>query len=574
MFAIKTMRVGISARDAAWGLTSGLLGAAAFPPLGLWPLSFVSLYLFLRTMGSKNSAEGRIIGLVYGFAFAFGTMYWLFGLFGFYAIVLIVIMADYFLLLGGLIGLTHQWPAYQRALAVAVFAMGVEWFRGDAWYLRFPWYTPPHALAQAPAWIAASHWLGTYGLSGLIWGITAWAALAKKIYYALLLMLLPVCSFLLPEFDPPNLSAVLVQCEQSSKLEPLLSTIPAEHVDLVVLPEYAYPYGIDGALTSKQGPVALAKRLGCPVIFGTVEGSYGEPDFQNVAAVLDAEGHLLGTFPKQRPVPLMIDGRPGNRRPMFPFSFGTLGIGLCYDFDASAVAGSLTTSGATVLVAPTGDLMPWGRVQHVHHELLVRLRAVENDRWILRATTSGQILELILFLLANVLVATTCLLWNGFKHLHGPARTWLIVAMLLVPVLMLLLHPPLPWDCRSDSFAPAQAADHAAAGVCRTCGAVDLVGCRAALAESGHLGGRGAAFGIGADQVVGHRRGLLPRLVRRISSVLGAGRIGNARTGLRGGNGFHAAAKSTRDFSRSGGTCQIFWRSSVCCCGSGPPRGN
>src|SRR5262249_22674372 len=32
----------------------------------------------------------------------------------------------------------------------------------------------------------------------------------------------------------------------------------------------------------------------------------------------------------------------------------------------------------------------WSRVQHVHHELLVRLRAVENDRWILRAASSGR----------------------------------------------------------------------------------------------------------------------------------------------------------------------------------------
>ena len=390
MFAIKTMRVGISARDAAWGLSAGLLGAAAFPPLGLWPLIFVSLYLFLRMIGGKNSAEARIFGLVYGFAFAFGTMYWLFGLFGFYAIVLIVIMADYFLLLGSLIGLTHKWPAYQRALAVAVFAVGVEWFRGDAWYLRFPWYTPPHALAQAAVCIAACHWIGTYGFSGIVWGFVAWAAFGKRPYYALPILLLPACSLLLPEFDTPNLLAILVQCGETSKLEPLLSAIPAEYADFVVLPEYAYPYGIDGALTAKEGPVPLAKRLGCPVVFGTVEGSYGEPDFQNVAAVLDAEGNLVGTFPKQRPVPLMIDGRAGNRRPLFPVSFGTLGIGLCYDFDASAVAGSLTSSGATVLVAPTGDLLPWGRVQHVHHELLVRLRAVENDRWILRATTSGR----------------------------------------------------------------------------------------------------------------------------------------------------------------------------------------
>jgi len=36
------------------------------------------------------------------------------------------------------------------------------------------------------------------------------------------------------------------------------------------------------------------------------------------------------------------------------------------------------------------DLMSWGRVQHLHHELLVRIRALENDRWLLRATSSGR----------------------------------------------------------------------------------------------------------------------------------------------------------------------------------------
>ncbi len=383
------MRVGISTRDALWSLGSGLLGAAAFPPLGLWPLALISLFLFLRLIGCKNPSEARAIGLLYGFAFGLGTMYWLFGLFGVYALVLIVIMANYFVLLASLIAMTRDSPAAVRALAVTVFAIAVEWFRGDAWYLRFPWYTPAHALAQSPAWIACSHWIGTYGLSGLVWGIAAWAAFGKP-YFALAYLLLPAGSFLLPAIEPPNLSAVLVQCEDTSKLEPLLSALPTKQVDLVVLPEYAYPFGIDTALKSKQGPVALAKRLDCPVIFGTVDGTYGAPNFQNVAAVLDGEGNLVGTFPKQRPVPLMVGGRPGDRRPVFPFSIGTLGIGLCYDFDAPAIAGSLTAAGATILVAPTGDLVPWGKVQHANHELLVRLRAVENDRWVLRATTSGR----------------------------------------------------------------------------------------------------------------------------------------------------------------------------------------
>lgn len=55
--------------------------------------------------------------------------------------------------------------------------------------------------------------------------------------------------------------------------------------------------------------------------------------------------------------------------------------------------------------------------------------------------STSQVLELVMFLLANVLVAITCLLWDGVKHLHGPARAWFLAAMFLVPVLLLLLHP-------------------------------------------------------------------------------------------------------------------------------------
>jgi len=316
-------------------------------------------------------------------------MYWMFNIFGLYAVTLIALMAGYFGILATLIGMTGGSSAQRRALATACFAVAVEWLRGDAWYLRFPWYTPPHALAQSPAWIAPSHWIGAYGLSFVVWGIAALTAFGK-LYYALPLLALPACSFFLPSVEQPTELAILVQVEESYQLDSVLARIPYERVDLMVLPEYAYPMGIDGALRSKRGPAALAKRFACPVVFGTVLGSYGEPGFQNVAAVLDAKGNLMGTFPKQRPVPLMVDGLPGKVRPVFRLPEATLGIGLCYDFDAPVIAAALVASGATVLLAPTGDLMSWGSVQHLHHELLVRLRAVENDRWVLRATTSGR----------------------------------------------------------------------------------------------------------------------------------------------------------------------------------------
>lgn len=56
-------------------------------------------------------------------------------------------------------------------------------------------------------------------------------------------------------------------------------------------------------------------------------------------------------------------------------------------------------------------------------------------------SSTVQVLELTLFLLANVLLAVICLLWFGIKQLEPPAETWLYVAMVLVPLLSLIIHP-------------------------------------------------------------------------------------------------------------------------------------
>jgi hypothetical protein len=54
--------------------------------------------------------------------------------------------------------------------------------------------------------------------------------------------------------------------------------------------------------------------------------------------------------------------------------------------------------------------------------------------------STSQILELCIFLFANVLVSGACLLWFGQK-MDPQARPWLITALALVPGLALLLHP-------------------------------------------------------------------------------------------------------------------------------------
>lgn len=381
--------LGVTPRQGTLAILGGLLGAAAFWPLSLWPLLPVSIVLLLWLLRDQDAQTARNIGLVYGLTFAAGTMYWMFWIFGVFAVPLLALMAGYFGLLATLIGLTQGWAVPARVALVALFAVAIEWLRGDAWYLRFPWYTPPHALAAAPPCIAAARWLGTYGLSFLVWLFAAAGTFGRP-YWFLAFLLLPLGWFLLPLGDPADRQVLLVQTEQPEGVEQLIPRLPTENVDLVVFPELSYLCSPKIALQSRPGPAQLAQALSAPVVFGAVEGTYGQMPFYNVAAVVGPDGTLQGTFPKQRPVPLLADGVPGDRQPVFPVADGVLGVAICYDFDAPAVAGALTHSGATVLVAPTMDALAWTRAQHEHHALLFRLRAVENDRWVLRASSSGR----------------------------------------------------------------------------------------------------------------------------------------------------------------------------------------
>ncbi len=381
--------LGVPARHGAIAVALGLLGAAAFPPIGLWPFSLVALALFLLLLRDQDVQTARNLGLVYGLVYGLSTMYWLFAIFGMQAIPLVAIMAGYFGVLATLIALTRAHRPWLRVALVAMFAVAIEWVRGDAWYLRFPWYTPAHALTQAPAWIAPTRWLGTYGFAYLIWAIAAAGAFRSPFYWAAY-FLLPVALLLLPNGEPPDRRVLLAQTEAEESIETLIAEIPAEKVDLAVLPEYAYVRSPGSALASSRGPAALARKVSAPVVFGAVDGDYFSTKFLNLAVVIDETGAMMGTFVKQRPVPLMHDGVAGSERPVFPFEQGVLGVAICYDLDAPAIAAVLVRSGATVFVVPTFDAMSWTYTQHVHHELLLRLRAVENDRWILRSASSGR----------------------------------------------------------------------------------------------------------------------------------------------------------------------------------------
>jgi apolipoprotein N-acyltransferase len=195
--------VGLTLREAGCVLGIAVLSAASFPPIGLWPLSVVAVCLFLLLIRDASAETARNLGLVYGVLYGLGTMYWFFDIFFVLAVPLVAIFGAYFGLLSTLIALTRGKSPLLRAALTGLFAVGVEWLRGDAWYLRFPWYTLPHALAQQPTWIAPVRWLGTYGFSFSIWFLAAWGAF-RDVRIWLAFSLIPACAFLLPEVGPAD----------------------------------------------------------------------------------------------------------------------------------------------------------------------------------------------------------------------------------------------------------------------------------------------------------------------------------------------------------------------------------
>src|SRR5476649_2374246 len=55
---------------------SGLLAAAAFPPIGAWPLAIVALSAFVLLCRRQGGRRGALLGLVHGLAFFLPLLHW------------------------------------------------------------------------------------------------------------------------------------------------------------------------------------------------------------------------------------------------------------------------------------------------------------------------------------------------------------------------------------------------------------------------------------------------------------------------------------------------------------------
>jgi apolipoprotein N-acyltransferase len=182
--------------------------------------------------------------------------------------------------------------------------------------------------------------------------------------------------------------------------------------DLIVWPESPAPFqDLDPQFRASMS--ALAREAHAPVIVGNI-GFEPNPNVKsgytpyNRASFIEPDGTFAGHYDKMHLVPFgeyvpykeffffaknllneVGSFEPGTERTVFKTGGHAYGVFICYESIFGDEIRQLPQQGAEVLINISNDgwygdtSAPW---QHLN---MVRMRAIENHRWILRATNTG-----------------------------------------------------------------------------------------------------------------------------------------------------------------------------------------
>jgi len=320
---------------------------------------------------------------------------------------------------------------------LAMLASGLLWasleLLRNHFLTGFSWLTLAQAMAPWPQTLGLAAWIGGFGLSALLVGMSHCLVLGRGFTRLAVLPLAGLC--LLPALTLPpriptataSVSMIQGNIDQSLKwdegmqggilgtyLDLSFKAVAENAPDLVVWPETAMPFYFQDPSDLTTGMRLGVSKMQVPVLAGapaySIPREPGAPQYvlHNRAYLLGANGEPLGFYDKEHLVPFgeyvplgkwlpfitkLVPGqfefKPGRNTE--PLKTGPLAMGLliCYEAIFPELAQKQVERGANVLVNISNDAWfgrssaPW---QHLHLSIL---RAVEQNRAIIRATNSG-----------------------------------------------------------------------------------------------------------------------------------------------------------------------------------------
>lgn len=307
---------------------------------------------------------------------------------------------------------------------IAALWVVIEWTHAYTW---FEWLNLGNAGSEMSLLLRLAPVTGVEGISfafALMSAVIAAVILRRQRLASAWLLLLPVL-FLLPEIPAPqpgDHAAIIVQPnindetmwseelqtrteEQLGRLSvsPLLGR---DHsVDVIVWPEMPGPfYEYDPRFVAIVS--ATAKTAHAAVLTGAV-GRAADRAPLNSAMLVGPDGSVISRYDKVNLVPFgefvpwpfgslaqkisteAGDFVPGNKVVVSSIGQHRIGTFICYESVFQGYVRKFAASGAEVLFNISNDSW-FGRSQaRYQHLRIVRMRAAENHRWIVRATNDG-----------------------------------------------------------------------------------------------------------------------------------------------------------------------------------------
>jgi apolipoprotein N-acyltransferase len=304
-------------------------------------------------------------------------------------------------------------PRWYAIPACAALWTGIERTHGP---LAFAWLQLGNAGIDMPALMRLAPVLGVYGLSfvfAMSGCAVALVALQRPRRELAWLLILPaVYLFPTPAAVPATHQALIVQpnidTEQEwtreilDRTEQRLALLSrARDAELIVWPEMPAPiYPSDPVFQTYATGIAQASHA--DFLFAGV-GRTGTGAPLNSAFMIDPQGRILGEYDKINLVPFgeyvpplfsfvnritkeVGDFTPGTRVVVFPDHVGAF---ICYESAFPDLVRKFAQNGADVFFNLSNDGYFGNSEAYEQHLSLVRMRAAENARWIVRATNDG-----------------------------------------------------------------------------------------------------------------------------------------------------------------------------------------
>lgn len=415
------------------------LGSAAlliltFPNFSIVWFAPVALAPLLVALAREPRWPRRfLLGWGAGVVYWFGVCYWIQFVLSFHGglgdaagwpvfLLFTVTKALHMGVFGALAGvLLRRWWA---SPAVAALWVAVEVTHGP---LGFAWLALGNAGVDMGIPMRLAPFTGVYGLSfvfALMAAALAMAAMRRP--RVELLWLAPILLLtLLPELPPAERgreTALLLQPKISETEQWTAASIdamkrrqvmlslrgalaePGQPPSIIVWPEVPAPLYFEDAVL--RGYVdGLARAAKAHVLLGMVAHTPGGAPL-NSAALVSPEGEAVSRYDKVNLVPFgefvpwpfgfankisteIGDFAPGNRVVVSPVGVHKIGTFICYESVFPGFVRKFAAGGAEVLFNISNDGWFGKSAARQQHLSMVRMRAAENRRWILRSTNDG-----------------------------------------------------------------------------------------------------------------------------------------------------------------------------------------